>query len=72
MKQGDGVSAICRQNQEKKLHLYIQDALDLIEYANGTITSTIWGKKRAESGHPESFNLKYLAIGNEQWGDAVF
>ena len=45
---------------------YIQDAIDLIEFANGPVTS-VWGKVRAEMGHPEPFNLKYLAIGNEQW-----
>ncbi len=43
---------------------YIQDALDLIEYANGDAASG-WGKKRAEAGHPEPFNLHYLALGNE-------
>jgi alpha-L-arabinofuranosidase len=41
--------------------------VDLIEFANGPITSK-WGKLRAEMGHPEPFNMKYLAIGNEQWG----
>ncbi|WP_372775562.1 alpha-L-arabinofuranosidase C-terminal domain-containing protein [Mangrovibacterium sp.] len=51
------------------LETYIQDAVDLIEFANGDIDSK-WGKVRAEMGHPESFNLKYLAIGNEQWGEA--
>ncbi|MBQ2056650.1 MAG: alpha-L-arabinofuranosidase, partial [Bacteroidaceae bacterium] len=45
-----------------------QDALDLIEFANGATTTT-WGKLRAEMGHPEPFNLKYIGIGNEQWGD---
>lgn len=50
-----------------ELHEYIQDALDLIEFANGPITSK-WGKLRADMGHPEPFNLKLLAIGNEQWG----
>ena len=45
---------------------YVQDALDLIEFANGPVTSK-WGKLRAEMGHPESFNLELLAIGNEQW-----
>jgi len=45
---------------------YIQDALDLIEFANGATTTT-WGKVRAEMGHPEPFNMHYLAIGNEQW-----
>jgi alpha-L-arabinofuranosidase len=46
---------------------YIDDAVDLIEFANGPVHSK-WGKVRAEMGHPEPFNLKYLAIGNEQWG----
>lgn len=46
---------------------FVQDALDLIEFANGS-TATKWGKLRAEMGHPEPFNLKYLGIGNEQWG----
>lgn len=50
-----------------ELNEYIQDALDLIEYCNGEIT-TEWGAKRAAAGHPEPFNLKYLGIGNEQWG----
>ena len=49
------------------LQSYIQDALDLIEFANGTAKSK-WGKVRAQMGHPEPFNLKYLGIGNEQWG----
>lgn len=46
---------------------YVQDALDLIEFANGPATST-WGKVRAEMGHPAPFNMKLIAIGNEQWG----
>lgn len=50
-----------------ELNPYIQDALDLIEFANGSVNST-WGKKRAEMGHPKLFNLKYIGIGNEQWG----
>ena len=45
---------------------YIQDALDLVEFANGDVT-TKWGKVRADMGHPEPFNMKYLAVGNEQW-----
>lgn len=49
------------------LDSYIQDALDLIEFANGPATST-WGKVRAQIGHPRPFNLKYIGIGNEQWG----
>lgn len=50
-----------------ELHEYIQDALDLIEFANGDV-STKWGKLRADMGHPEPFNLKFIGIGNEQWG----
>ena len=48
------------------LDTYIQDALDLVEFANGPADSK-WGKVRAEMGHPEPFNLKYLGVGNEQW-----
>jgi alpha-N-arabinofuranosidase len=43
---------------------YIQDILDLIEYANGPVTST-WGAKRAAAGHPKPFHLQYIGIGNE-------
>lgn len=43
---------------------YVQDILDLVEYANGPADSE-WGRVRAEAGHPEPFNLKYLGIGNE-------
>ena len=50
-----------------ELDEYIQDALDLIEFANGS-TNTQWGKLRAEMGHPEPFNLKMLGVGNENWG----
>lgn len=50
-----------------KLQPYIDDALDLIEFANGPVTSE-WGKLRADMGHPAPFNLKFIAIGNEQWG----
>ncbi len=49
------------------LQPYIDDALDLIEFANGA-TDTKWGKLRADMGHPEPFNMKYLGVGNEQWG----
>jgi alpha-N-arabinofuranosidase len=52
----------------KDLDPYIQDALDLIEFANGT-TASQWGKLRASMGHPGPFNLKYVGIGNEQWDE---
>jgi alpha-N-arabinofuranosidase len=46
---------------------YIQDAIDLIEFANAPV-NTAWGRKRSEMGHPKPFNLKMIGIGNEQWG----
>ncbi|RFM32632.1 alpha-L-arabinofuranosidase C-terminal domain-containing protein [Chitinophaga silvisoli] len=46
------------------MQAYIQDVLDLVEYANGPATS-VWGAKRAAAGHPEPFHLQYLGIGNE-------
>lgn len=51
-----------------QLDPYVQDALDLIEFANGPATSK-WGKVRADMGHPAPFGLKMIAIGNEQWGE---
>lgn len=63
------------ENKDDKHHCavddlqpYIQDALDLIEFANGNVTSK-WGKVRADMGHSAPFNLKFLAVGNEQWGE---
>jgi alpha-L-arabinofuranosidase len=50
-----------------ELDPYIQDALDLIEFANGDVTSQ-WGKIRAKMGHPAPFNLKMMGVGNENWG----
>ena len=44
---------------------WVQDALDLIEWANGD-ENTKWGKVRAAAGHPKPFGLKYLGIGNEE------
>ncbi|MBQ4222970.1 MAG: carbohydrate binding domain-containing protein [Prevotella sp.] len=63
------------QNDDIKAHValdqlqpYIDDALDLIEFANGG-TDTKWGKLRADMGHPAPFNLKQIGVGNEQWGE---
>mgnify|MGYP001288854980 FL=1 len=50
-----------------ELNPYVQDALDLIEFANGSV-DTPWGKLRGEMGHPKPFNLKLIGVGNEQWG----
>ncbi|MCQ2251625.1 MAG: carbohydrate binding domain-containing protein [Bacteroidales bacterium] len=49
-----------------ELQPFIDDALDLIEFANGD-KSTKWGKVRADMGHPAPFKLKFLGVGNEQW-----
>ncbi len=51
----------------EELDHYIQDALDLIEFANAPVTTT-WGRRRADMGHPAPFNLKMIGVGNEQWG----
>lgn len=48
------------------LETYIQEALDLVEFARGG-KDTVWGRVRIEMGHPEPFALEYLGIGNEQW-----
>lgn len=50
-----------------QLQPYIQDALDLVEFANGAAT-TSWGERRAAMGHKKPFNMSLLGVGNEQWG----
>ncbi|WP_139921336.1 alpha-L-arabinofuranosidase C-terminal domain-containing protein [Hymenobacter sp. DG01] len=54
-------------DNDPTLETFIQDALDLVEFANGPASSP-WGAKRVAMGHPAPFNLKYIGIGNEQWG----
>ncbi len=54
-----------------EMYDYVQEVLDLIEWANGDINSE-WGKKRAEAGRKEPFNLKYIAVGNEDLITDVF
>lgn len=61
--------ALTRHGQQQgipmeEMEAYIQDIKDLIEYANGDTTTT-WGRKRAQAGHPAPFNLKMIGIGNE-------
>lgn len=55
----------------EELESWIQDALDLIEFANGDKNSK-WGNIRTTLGHSEPFHLKYIAIGNEEVGDAFW
>ncbi|MFF4397728.1 alpha-L-arabinofuranosidase C-terminal domain-containing protein [Streptomyces sp. NPDC001480] len=59
----------CGQNKavddDALLGRHIQDTLDLVEFANGPVTST-WGKKRAQMGHPKPFHLTHIEVGNEE------
>ena len=65
-------AGVCCQNlrgrataiPHEEMPAYIQDVLDLIEFANGG-TDTVWGARRAELGHPEPFEMRYLGLGNE-------
>lgn len=52
-------------------NFYVQDVLDIIEFANGG-TDTEWGAVRAENGHEEPFNMKYITLGNEAYGDVYW
>lgn len=54
------------------MHDYVQDVLHLIEWANGDPRKSEWAKKRAQAGHPEPFNLKYVGIGNEDVISDIF
>ena len=68
-----GIGAACQFRSTQMVDIdstefkeYVQDALDLIEFANGA-PDTCWGNLRAQMGHPKPFGLEMLAIGNEQW-----
>ena len=54
------------------MQAYIQEFLDLIEWANGNPATSKWAKMRADAGHPEPFNLKYIGVGNEDLVSTVF
>lgn len=56
----------------EQMDAYVQDVLDLIEYANGDPKTSKWAKMRADAGHPKPFNLKYVGIGNEDLITDVF
>ena len=69
------------QNNDDKAHApctkeglqqFIDDCIDLIDFANGDPATNKWAKLRADMGHPAPFNLKFLAIGNEQWEKPYF
>ena len=49
-----------------KMDEWVDEALDLIEWANGDPATSKWAKMRADAGHPKPFNLKYLGLGNEE------
>ena len=62
-----GAAGADAATDEPTLETFIQDALDLIEFANGSASSP-WGARRVAMGHPAPFNMKLIGIGNEQWG----
>jgi alpha-N-arabinofuranosidase len=66
-KGGPNAPAPAAGTGDPSLDIFIQDALDLLEFANGPVSSP-WGAKRAAMGHPAPFNLKMIGVGNEQWG----
>ena len=51
---------------------YIEELMNMIEWANGDPATNKWAKMRADAGHPEPFNLKYIGIGNEDIISTVF
>ncbi len=68
-----GIAVACQFRSDEMINIdderfeeYVQDALDLIEFANGD-SSTKWGALRCKMGHKEPFNLEFLSAGNEQW-----
>lgn len=68
MAQGNGSGP---ETDEEEMQRYIDDALDLVEFCRGD-ASTTWGAVRIAMGHEEPFELKYIGIGNEQWGNSFF
>ncbi len=66
-----GMAHSGERDSMSNMNKYVQDTLDLLEWATGPATST-WGKLRAEAGHPEPFHLTYLGIGNEDCGEDYF
>ena len=66
---GDDAHAPCTR---EGLQEFIDDCIDLIDFANGDPATNKWAKLRADMGHPAPFNLKFLGIGNEQWEAPYF
>lgn len=66
------IAPLGTEEEKKRFYdIYVKDALDLIEFCNGN-ASTEWGAKRVAMGHPKPFNLEYIAIGNENSGEAFW
>lgn len=63
------ISSIALKPKTDEFSNYAQDVLDLIEYANGDAQTTYWGSLRSANGHEQPFGIKYIAIGNENYGD---
>lgn len=53
---------------QSEVDSFLQDCLDAIEYAIGDCEQTSWGRRRASDGHSEPYPLRFVEIGNENWG----
>lgn len=65
------LDTISLRPETEKWDTFVENILDLIEFANGS-AETKWGAVRADSGHKEPFNMEYLAVGNEAYGDVYW
>lgn len=66
------INSVALEPDTDEFSNYAQDVLDLIEYANGDAVASYWGSLRSANGHQEPFNMKYIALGNENWGEVYF
>ena len=65
----DYLDTVALRPGTQKFEQYVQDIFDLIEYANGTDTNNEWVQKRIQNGHEKPFNMEYIGLGNENWGE---
>lgn len=66
------INSIALKPNTSKFSNYVQDILDMIEFANGENQDTYWGTVRAENGSEQPYGLEYIQIGDESWGDAYW
>ncbi|MDE5548820.1 MAG: hypothetical protein K2J13_01060, partial [Clostridia bacterium] len=65
----DYLDTVALRPGTEEFEQYTQDIFDLIEYANGTDLSNEWVQKRIANGHADPFNIEYIGLGNENWGE---